>query len=145
MSKPVTFLTAEISDKVDKYVNLGITLNPSIIANEICQDHAHKIVDDDEFIRVCVYGYVRQNVGKYLLKRFDNPDRQAETNQIVIEGFEYLQTHYIVEIEGEKVAEHISILSEDQLLTIEDRMTKNINGLTKHRNELKRFREKKFK
>ena len=144
MSKQKTFLTDEISDKVDKYAMSGLSLIPSIIAKEICDDHAHEIVDNAEFSKYCIYGYVRQNVGKYLLKNFDNPEKQSETNQLSIDGWKYIQSHYIVDVEGQRIAEHISKLTEEQLLNIENRMSKNITGLTNHRNELKRYREKKF-
>jgi len=142
MSKEQTFLTGEISAKVEKYASMKMTMNPAVIAREICEDHAHELADDSEFWEVCGFQFTKQNVANYLRKNFDNQDKQAETNQLVIEGFEYLQSHYIVEKDGDPEAVHISDLTYDQIKFISNRMKRKAKGLLIHARELEKYAEK---
>lgn len=142
MSKEQTFLTGEISAKVEKYASMKMTLNPSVISREICEDHSHELAGKSEFWEVSGYQFTKQNVANYLRKRFDNQDKQAETNQLVIEGFQYLQSHYIVDKEGEPEAVHISDLTHDQITFISNRMKRKAKGLLIHARELEKYAEK---
>lgn len=136
MSNERKFIIDKISTKVDMYVQDKQPLEAAVIARDICDDHSHKIDDDDEFHRITSFGYVKENVIRFLTKHFDNPNKQADTNQRSFDGWEYLQTHYFVEREGKRVCEHITEISGDELRQIASRIRSKAKGLQKHADEI---------
>lgn len=133
----------EISAKVDDLAAAAKSLHPAWITHDICIDHVVGLGDghDADFWRQAGYIAVRAEVGQYLRKYYSadkTPDEEDE-GQRRLPGFEYVQTHYIVERDGDELAVPTTDLSDDEIVRITARLRATGAALFAHADDLERF------
>lgn len=139
MKNEKKIVTDLISSKVNYYVDAKQSLVADVIAQDICDDYDHEVNDDALLHRFCTYGYIKENVIRFLTKNYDNPDKQGDPNQQVIEGWEYLQSHYFVERDGERKCIYIYDTTSKERQKIARRLKSKGRGMIKHGEEMQAF------
>lgn len=136
-------LKDEISIKVQALAEQGRPMHPSWISNDICNDHDDGLnadSDDAGFWRQGAYHAVRSEVGSFLRRHY-SPEKTAEDGgQQTLAGFEHVQTHYIVERNGDEQAVPTIQLSDEEIDAIASRIIATGNTLLAHGEELMRFK-----
>lgn len=117
-------------------------LHPAWITHDICTGHLVGLSegDDADFWRQAGYIAVRAEVGEYLRKYY-SADREPDDDegQQRLPGFEYVQTHYIVERDGDKLAVPTTDLTDDEIGRITARLRATGAALFAHADDLERF------
>jgi hypothetical protein len=114
-------------------------LHPEWITQAVCD--LHKDVHGADAIFWTVTGRaeirerVRSAINRFKLKATVEPDRQ-----IVLEGFERLQTHYLVQEDGEQVAIPIEEMTDKQWDWKEREFALMSQGISQHLAEIRRYR-----
>lgn len=132
----------EITAKVDDLAADARALHPAWITHDICVGHLVGLGDGDDadFWRQAGYIAVRAEVGQYLRKYYSadkSPD--DEDGQRRLPGFEYVQTHYIVERDGDELAIPTTDLNDDEIARITARLRATGSALFAHADDLERF------
>lgn len=133
----------EITAKVDDLAAAAKALHPAWITHDICVGHLGGLGegDDADFWRNAGYIAVRAEVGQYLRKYYSadkSPDDDDE-GQRRLPGFEYVQTHYIVERDGDELAVPTTDLNDDEIGRITARLRATGAALFAHADDLERF------
>lgn len=134
----------EICAKVDALAAVAKPLHPAWITQDICQGHIGGLQagsEDADFWRQGGYHAVRAEVGQYLRKYY-SPDSEPDEDegQRTLPGFEYVQTHYIVERGGDELAIPTDDLTDTELDSIIARIRATGVALFAHANDLDRFK-----
>lgn len=136
-------LNEEIAAKVDEIVKKGGPLFPDWIAHAICNDHADGLADGNEeadFWRHNGYRTVRRQVGTFITKNFKPEERKDERRQFIFPGFDHVQTHYVVERDGDEIAIPTNSLTDEEIDAVVSRMRSSAATLYAHADELERFK-----
>lgn len=138
-------LRAEISAKIEwLQENNGTVLHPDAITDQIMSDHADINGDDVGFYVCCSRAMVRDQVRRSL-NRFDATAIQETIDpQIVMVGFERLQTYYLITRQKERVAVRVDQMTEEEIRGKIAEMLAHIDGMSLHVRELKRYMERRF-
>lgn len=133
----------EITAKVDDLAAASRSLHPAWITHDICIGHVVGLAegDDADFWRQAGYIAVRAEVGQYLRKYYsaDKSPDDTEEGQRRLPGFEYVQTHYIVERDGDELAVPTTDLDDDEIARIAARLRATGGALFAHADDLERF------
>ncbi len=86
----------------------------SLVTTLICENHADEIPEDAEFSRFAIYSFVRREVRLTINKLAGDKPEQKEL-QLLIPGYKMLQTHYVVEREGESIGVHIDNMTSEEI------------------------------
>jgi hypothetical protein len=136
-------LKQEIADKCEAMSRAGSPLHPAWITHAICNDHAEGLSAESEhadFWRHGGHRTVRSEVGQYLRKEF-GPDAESKSrSQPAFPGFDYIQSHYIVEREGDELAIPTTELTDEEIDATIARMRSTAATLYAHADELERFK-----
>lgn len=134
----------EIAAKVAELDAAGKDLVPAFITHEIITAHDAGLARQNEhtdFFKHYAYKGHRQDVGAYIAKVYgDRPSDQEPDSQHVLHGFEFVQTHYVIERDGSKVAvrvEHMTDIEIDARVRLLQRRGK---ACIAHADELARFK-----
>lgn len=149
-------LQAEIATKVDGLAADGSPLKPAWIAHAICNDHKAGLAkaEDDpktkkaarqkhnvEFWMHGGYRTVRREAGTYITKKYGGEGTgTAEHRQLTLPGYEYVQTHYVVERDGDEIAVPAHELSDDEIDARISTFKAYGAAYLAHADELKRFK-----
>lgn len=138
----------EICAKVDALAAVAKPLHPAWITQDICQGHIAGLQPDSEdadFWRQGGYHAVRAEVGQYLRKYY-SPDSEHDDDegQRTLPGFEYVQTHYIVERDGDELAIPTADLSDTEIDAIIGRIRATGAALFAHADDLDRFKQSRI-
>lgn len=133
----------EIATKVDGLAAAAKALEPKWITHVICGDHLTGLGEgeDADFWRQGGYIAVRAEVGEYLRKYYsaDKAPTGEDEGQRRLPGFEYVQTHYIVDRGGDEIAIPTPDLSDDEIARITARLRATGAALFAHADDLDRF------
>lgn len=132
----------EITAKVDDLAAECKSLHPAWITHDICLGHMAGLGqgDDADFWRHAGYIAVRAEVGQYLRKYY-SADKAPDDDegQRRLPGFEYVQTHYIVDRDDTEIAVPTTDLSDDEISRIAARLRATGSALFAHADDLERF------
>lgn len=148
MSYSLTDLEKEIIAKIEAEKGAG---NERIVADWVAHaviaDHPNMFGEDREFYAVCTYRTVRESTRRVMSKYRKNeiPDEL----QMTLEGFEYLQTYYVLTAKGEdgeetQVQVHVSAMTYEELTAKAEEHARAARAHDKHAEEIYRFRDAKF-
>jgi len=131
----------EITEKVDWLESHnGEVLHKDWLVNAVVADHADITGDDADFA-LCTARYaVLQRVERYFRKIKENENTQ-EDPQMLLPGYQKLQSRYLVERAQEQVAVSIWIMTDDEIDWKADQHRAMGKGHFEHANELLRFKD----
>ena len=141
-------LEREIVAKIEAEKSSG---NRAIVADWVAQsvmsEHRHIVGDDSDFHTCCSYRTVRETTRKVMSAYQKGEVKDAA--QATLDGFEYLQTHYVITRDTGKHAQQMMVAITE--LTYEELTAKagehyamqKAHG--KHGDEIIRFRDDKFR
>ena len=91
-------LVGEISSLIDDLIDEKITIDPNAVTSEICGNHSDELLDDAPFSTHNNYSNVRREVRSVMSKKMDLDINSLtnENSQLVIIGFECLQSYYSI-------------------------------------------------
>lgn len=139
-------LQHEISEKIDAMAATDVKLHPSWISHAICQDHELGLApesEDADFWRHAGHRTVRAEVGQYLRKLYGISAEGAAERQLTLDGFDHIQTRYIVNREGDEVAIPTPELTDGELDGIEARLRAMSDALGVHADEIARYKRER--
>lgn len=132
-------LTREIEEIVAPLVAGGSRLNRDWIVQQVMAAHEDIDGEDSDFHRCVsrakVQDHVRQHINRYQPKAEVAPDRQ-----LILQGFERLQTHYAFEDGTIQVAIPIHEMTDAQIEAKEVELMAMGAGCYQHADELRRYR-----
>jgi len=116
--------------------------HPDWITQAVCDKHRDVHGVDAEFWTVVGRREIRERV-RAALNRFKLKDTVEPDRQIVLVGFERLQTHYLIEQDEVQVAVPIEDMTEAQWDAKEHELAAMRDGLAQHLAEIRRYRAAK--
>lgn len=132
-------MKTEIQAKVQTLrINRDVVLHPDWITQDVMIDHADITGDDAEFHRVCSRQTVREEVTKQINK-IERLDADRSQLSFQIEGFEHLQSHYVIERKSELVGVPIDDASDEELLCKASEYDSMSTALAAHAAEIRRY------
>ena len=134
-------LLEEIAQLIARVAEEGRALEPRWITHEICNAHQSGLARGEEADFWMHHGHraVRADVGNYIRKHF-NPEADADDAQNTLPGFEHVQTHYIVERDGQEIGIPTPQMTDDEIEATVSRMRSSAATLYAHADELERYR-----
>jgi len=141
-------IVAQLNSILNRLADEGEDWNPSEIALEVCEDHRDGLSDstaESAFWSHCGYTEVRRMATRIINKRAsDEPTPDGSNEQLVLPGYTYLQTHYVVERGPENDREPVGVaihnMTEGELLAKELLYSKYASANKGHAEELRRYR-----
>ena len=141
-------LEQEITDTIEREKDSGNGAIPADwVAHAVMAAHPQISGEDKDFYTVCSYRTVREATRRVMSKYGRG---ELESPQATLDGFEFLQTHYVVSDTGVD-GDVIQTMKHIDMLTYEELTAKAVEheavGMShlKHRDEIYRFRDSKFK
>lgn len=134
----------EISARVEALASNGQRLVPDWIAHEICNSHVDGLNAESEesgFWRQGGYHSVRAETGQYLRKYYSADTITDDGRQRSLPGFSFVQTHYIVDRDGDEIAIPTPDLTTDEIKAIVSRIRATAGALFAHADELERYEQ----
>ena len=110
-------LRTEINKKLDALAKEKKPWVAEWIAHSICNEHKEALdqSEDADFWLHCGYVECRDQVRRCIGARAgDRPEKNTE--QLAIDGFDYLQPYYMVEREGQRIGVSVYSMTRDELL-----------------------------
>lgn len=138
-----TQLTAEIKSILDQLTDQNKVWKATWITHEICENHKHELSGDAEFSRFNIYENVRGEVTK-TINKFAGDKPAKEDNQLPLEGFDYVQSHYVITRDGEDVGLPVYQMEADEIDAKVSLYRKMGNTCHAHADELVRFKDQQF-
>lgn len=134
-------LSDEINRALDDLAMRGEHWRPVFIAHAICAAHAHGLVDDDQalFWQHCGYREVRREVTRCINGRAGD-GAKTEGIQMILPGYEYVQTHYVVTRANEDIGVPVGDMTDaeiDSKITLYRTMARSCQA---HADELARYK-----
>jgi hypothetical protein len=114
--------------------------HPEWITQAVCDKHRDINGADADFWTVAGRAEIRSRV-RAALNRFKVKAEVEPNRQIVLAGFERLQTHYLVEDDGEYVAIPVQEMTDGQWDAKEREFESMRDGLAQHLAEIRRYRD----
>lgn len=140
MAYSMSDLEVEVSKKIDEKMTLGVRAPANWIAQEVMSDHPDVQGIDADFHTCCSFQAVRDCVRR-VVKRYA-PQATVEANrQIVLPGFERLQTHYLIERNDEQEIVPVQLCTDDELLEKAKEYDAMAIGCSLHAAEIRRYIE----
>jgi len=137
----ISELEGEILDKLDelqrKFPDQDI---PALwIANSVMSDHGLIAeADPDGFHHTCSFRTVREYTRR-VVSRYDGSPTATPDPQIVLPGFERLQTHYLIDRDGEQTMVRVDRLSSAERRAKAAELRAMGAGCYQHAEELDRY------
>jgi len=117
------------------------------VAHSVMAEHREIVGDDSEFHTCCSYRTVRETTRKVMSAYQKGEVKDA--SQTTLDGFEYLQTHYVITRDIGKHAQQmmvaITALTYDELTVKAGEHYAMQKAHGKHGDEIIRFRDDKFR
>ena len=107
----------EIASAVDAKIAAGERLLASFITQQVCGAHLAGLAENDHAAlwRKGGYRWVRDETRRYISKCLGTDEADAKNNQSAFPGFEHVQSHYLVQREGEDVGVPALQLTDDEI------------------------------
>jgi hypothetical protein len=144
MSYSLADLENEIIEKIEEQKQIGAgRINADWVAHAVMESHQDIEGSDRDFHIVCSFRTVRETTRRVMGKY-----RKTEISidpQMTLEGFEYLQTHYVVtDTNGDQVMVHVAAMTYEELTSKAQEHEASAKAHAAHANEIYRFRDQKY-
>ncbi len=130
-------LQREISKVIDQKRALKEKLHPSWITTAIMESHSDITGVDADFHKCCSRVSIRKEVTQQV-NRID-ADPANPSQQLILDGFDHLQSYYVVERDGELVGVPVDEVSNAELLRKADEYDAMGRACMKHADEIRRY------
>jgi len=94
--------------------------------------------DGVPFYTLCANQHVWRVV-KRVVDKYDQGQPDEDSNQLLLEGFEYLHAAYTILRESERVLVPVELISNQELLARADEYDSQADGLRAHAQEIRRY------
>lgn len=131
----------EIAILVAKWDDAGRELVPSFITKALIDSHIGGLARANvhtPFFEHYTYKGVRQDVGRYLSKRYGDNDKPEE-KQHALPGFEHLQRHYIIKRGDEEVPVYFEQITDEEFRAKAKMLRRRGAACFAHADEIERF------
>ena len=144
MSYSLNDLEQEIVRKIEEQkTEQSARINADWVAHAVMKDHADIAGADREFHVVCTFRTVRETTRRVMGKYRKN--EVSVDPQMTMEGFEYLQTHYVVaDKNGDQVMVHVLSMTFEELIAKAEEHEASANAHSRHAREIRRMAAKLF-
>ena len=129
---------------IKEYQKRKEDFNATDITHQVKYNHLTKLNLEDEidFVHTYVYDGLRPTIAKYL-KTIESYNSKRR-NKPLFEDYDYMQEHYPIGKGPNTVYRHYSNMNVDNWKETVSRMTKHVNGLIIHRDQIVRFVKESF-
>jgi hypothetical protein len=132
-------LDREVESVIKAAINKGDVLPVTWLTQAIVATHKDISGADADWYAVCGYGHVRAMV-RAAVRRF-KPDAESEVDRnLILPGFERVQTAYVVERDGEQNFVPTGQLTNDEIETKAVELEQMGAGCFLHAKELRRYK-----
>jgi hypothetical protein len=137
-------LETEITQKIEEQKQIGCgRINADWVAHAVMEAHQNIEGDDRDFHLVCSFRTVRETTRRVMGKYRKN--EISIDPQMTMDGFEYLQTHYVVtDSSGDQVMVHVFQMTYQELTEKAEEHEASAKAHAQHARELYRLRDQKF-
>jgi hypothetical protein len=136
-------LMREITQKIESEKESGAaTIVADWVAHSVMDSHSDIDGADKDFHITCSYKTVRDAVRR-VMGNFQKNEIAADP-QMTMEGFEYLQTHYVIDRGGDQVMAHVMSMTYEELTAKAEEHGRQKKAAAKHEQELYRLRDRLF-
>lgn len=136
-------LTAEIKSILDQLTEEGRVWKATWIAHEVCENHKDELIGEAEFSRYNIYENVRSEVTR-TINKFAGDKPVKEDNQLTLEGFDFVQTHYVVTRNNEDIGVPVYQMEPAEIDAKVSLYRKMGDACHAHADELVRFKDQQF-
>lgn len=133
-------LYAEIRKFIQDRIDAGIILRAEWVTAEILGAKEEPECADADFYLICARNHIAEIVKKCIGKYSPKPTTDA---QLVLKGFEHMQSGYLVEREGVRVLVPTDLLSDAELLARAEEYDAMAVGCRAHAREIRDFVERR--
>lgn len=131
-------IVQEVKVVISGYIERGVDqLHPDWITTDIMNKHSDIAGDDADFAIIGCRAFVRNEVRKGINKIKDSDIYAPE--QLIMEGFDYLQKYYAIERDGESCAVRIDCATDEELRAKAAEYMKMSVALAAHADEIYRY------
>lgn len=112
-------LRAEVYAVIERKMRSHEAIRANWVAHSIINSHSGGLIEGDhkDFWNHCGYHTVRDLVRRCINQKLEGSvDESAQDKQLVMEGFDHLQTYYMVERDGEQTGVPVEHLTEEEVL-----------------------------
>lgn len=133
------FIAGEIRLRIAEQIDAGNICDIETFCSQYIAEKAPPECADADFYLACAQKYVREIFTKTIGK-WQPPEDESETDdQLVLEGFGYLQKAYPVTRHGRQLLIPIGMLTENELESRAQGLESMATGCTKHAEELRGY------
>lgn len=132
-------LTEEVQRVFDEFVTTGRSIHVDWLANSILSHHQDIHGSDKDFYTLCAYAHVKTTIRAVVRKSKPSESGIAHIPQLVLPGFERLQTHYHVDRDNEICLIRIDELSDEEIEAKAREYEAMAEGCRLHALELRRY------
>jgi hypothetical protein len=129
-------MTTEVREFIAEKLAGGHTISVNWLTHEMVGQKSDIYGSDCDFYRLCAYGHlsrvIKQCIGKYQ----PTPDQDR---QLVLDGFDHLQTGYPVERNGERMLVPTDQISDEELLARAAEYEEMARGCRQHAKEIRAY------
>jgi len=137
----ISDLEGEIEDKIEEMEELfpGQGVEADWVAHAVMSDHGLlPTADPDGFHHTCSMRTVREYTRR-VMNRYDGSATATPNPQIILPGFERLQTHYLVDREGKQKMVRVDYLTSAERRNKATELRAMGAGCYQHAEELDRY------
>tara|TARA_R110000751_G_scaffold37511_2_gene90892 strand:+ start:686 stop:1132 length:447 start_codon:yes stop_codon:yes gene_type:complete len=129
----------DILAEIERVKKMDSIIEPRWVANAIMEKYfkGMDVSEEIEIVKYLAFNECRRQVAKLISKRLDI--NGSDKREMVLPGFEHLQTHYEVKRDGEWCGVPINLLSQQELLLKAKELKKMGNTCFKHAQEIEAY------
>ena len=129
----------DILSEIDRLKQMDGIIEPRWVANAVTMKYFKGMPanEEAEIVKFMAFTECRRKVAKLISKSLDGS--KSNRRDIVLPGFEYLQTHYEVKRDGDWVGVPINLMSQSEILEKAAFYKKMGEAVFKHAQELEAY------
>lgn len=128
----------EIKTLVHGKIKRKETLDADLMTDEVLSRHPIAEWDDSSFYLCCSQRAVREEVRREIAKLVPSDDEEVN-RQMILPGFERLQTYYMIHRNGAQLGLPIELITDDELLAKAEEHGAHALGHKMHADEIRRY------
>lgn len=130
-------LVAEVQRLVERRIDEGLPTEKAWLTHAILSKHTRVKGKDADWYRLCGYEHVGDTV-RAVVRRY-TPSEEPPDRQIVLPGFERLQSAYLIERDGKQMVVPIAQLTTAEASAKVVELRAMASGCDQHADELERY------
>lgn len=108
-------LTGEVEQLFNESVASGRSIHVDWLANAVIAQHQSVEGDDKDFYVLCAWAHVKTAIRNIVRKSKPTDTGLSDIPQLILPGFDRLQTHYHIERDGEICVIRIDELTDEEI------------------------------